>query len=258
MLEITTELENATEIKTHATENEQHAVGNEEPESLSSGHTNSDYHDSGTTGRLFLIYFKKKVVTVIMLIYVDDIVLTENNEEFIQTLITQLSLEFVLKDLGKLHYFLGLEVQYFPGGITPSQGKYTKYLLNRAKLIESSHFNTPMALKSQPTPEDSKVVNAEEYRSLVGALQYLTYTRSDIVQAVNKVCQKLNKPTEGDMKAVKRIFFYLRGTIYYGIKFLAQSPLKLYGFCDADWEGCPNTRRSTAGYCIYLGANCIS
>lgn len=60
------------------------------------------------------------------------------------------------------------------------------------------------------------------------------------------------------MKAVKRIFRYLKGTMHYGIKFLTQSPLKLYGFYDADWVGCPDTRRSTIGYCIYVGANCIS
>ncbi|KAK0582010.1 hypothetical protein LWI29_020396 [Acer saccharum] len=93
-----------------------------------------------------------------------------NNEESIQVLINQLNSEFALKDLGELHYFLGLEVQYFPGGITLSQSKYTKDLLNRAKLLESSHFNTPMALKPQPTPQDSKPIEAKEYRSLVGAL----------------------------------------------------------------------------------------
>ncbi|XP_059277668.1 uncharacterized mitochondrial protein AtMg00810-like [Lycium ferocissimum] len=115
-----------------------------------------------------------------------------------------------------------------------------------------------MALKSQPTPVDTKLVEAKEYRSLVGALQYLPYTCPDIVHAVNKVCQKLKDPTQGDMKAVKRILRYLKGTLHYGIKFLAHSPLKLYGFCDTDWAGCSDTRRSTTGYCIYLGANCIS
>ncbi|XP_024018613.1 uncharacterized protein LOC112090776 [Morus notabilis] len=187
-----------------------------------------------------------------------DIAIAGNNEESIQSLVNRLNIEFALKDLGKLHFFLGLEVQHFPEGITLSHGKYTKDLLNRAKLLESSHFNTPMALKPQPMPQDSKLVNATEYRSLVGALQYLTYTRSDIVQAVNKVCQKLKEPTERDMKAVKRILRYLKGTMHYGIKFLAQSPFKLYEFCDADWAGCPDTRRSTTGFCIYLGANFIS
>ena len=62
----------------------------------------------------------------------------------------------------------------------------------------------------------------------------------------------------GDMKAVKRILRYLKGTLHYGLKFITQSTLSLYGFCDADWAGFPSTRRSTTGYCIYLGANCIS
>ena len=60
------------------------------------------------------------------------------------------------------------------------------------------------------------------------------------------------------MKAVKRILRYLKGMLHYGIKFLKQSTLSLYGFCDADWAGCPTTRWSTIGYYIYLGANCIS
>lgn len=79
-------------------------------------------------------------------------------------------------------------MQYFSGEITLSQVKYTKDLLNQASLIECSQFNTPMTLKSQLTPEDSKLVEAKEYRSLVGAIQYLTYTQPDIIQAVNKVC----------------------------------------------------------------------
>ncbi|KAI9164725.1 hypothetical protein LWI28_000893 [Acer negundo] len=169
-----------------------------------------------------------------MLIYIDDIVLTCNNEEFIQTLIKKLSSEFALKDLGELHCFLGIEVQHFSSSMTLSQSQYTKDFLNRAKLLESSHFNTPMALKPQLTPQDFKQIKAKEYRSLVGALQYLTYTHPDIVQAVNKVCRKLQNPTEGDMRAVKRILHYLKGTMHYGIKFIAQSPPKLYGFCDAN------------------------
>lgn len=82
-----------------------------------------------------------------MLIYVDDIIITGKNEEFMEELISKLDSEFALKDLGELHYFLGIEVRHFPGGITLSQGKYTKDLLSRAKLLDCSHFSTSMALK---------------------------------------------------------------------------------------------------------------
>ena len=83
-----------------------------------------------------------------MLIYVDDIILTGNDDKVIQNLITQLSSEFALKDLGALHYFLGIEVHRFPGGISLSQGKYIKDLLHRANIESSSHINTPMAIKT--------------------------------------------------------------------------------------------------------------
>ena len=193
-----------------------------------------------------------------MLVYVDDIVITGNDEDYVISLIKQLSSEFALKELGELHYFLGIEVHKFSGGITLSQSKYAHDLLTRAKMLDCSHNNTPMPIKQQPTPTDLKKVDAKTYRSLVGALQYLTHTRPDIVYAVNKVCQKLNDPTEDDMKLVKRILRYIKGTINYGLKFIPQKSLKLCGFCDADWVGCIDTRRSTTRYCIFLGANCIS
>ena len=115
-----------------------------------------------------------------------------------------------------------------------------------------------MALKTQATPRDSDPVNATQFRSLVGALQYLTYTRPDIVHAVNKVCQKLHQPTLGDMKAVKCILRYIKGTVHFGISFYKHSNLSLYGFCDADWVGCQTTQRSTTGYCNLFRTNCIS
>jgi hypothetical protein len=101
-------------------------------------------------------------------------------------------------------------------------------------------------------------VDATNYRSIVGALQYLTLTRPDLTHAVNLVCQFMHQPGTSHFQAVKRILRYLQGTLDYGIRLLSHSSLNLYGFSDADWAGCPDTRRSTTSYCIYLGANCIS
>ncbi|KAH9666463.1 hypothetical protein KPL70_020649 [Citrus sinensis] len=185
-------------------------------------------------------------------------VVTGNNTFLIDQLIHQLSIEFALKDLGQLHFFLGLEIRYFSGGIYVSQTKYTKDLLTKAKMLESTSLSTPMAIKEQANPIDHKPVNATEYRRLVGGLQYLTLTRPDIVHAVNKVCQHFQTPTEANLRAVKRILRYLKGSLDYGIRFLQQSSLNITAFCDADWGGCPDTRRSTTGYCVYMGANCIS
>ena len=92
----------------------------------------------------------------------------------------------------------------------------------------------------------------------MGSLQYLTFTRPDITHAVNKVCQKFQQPTKADLRAVKRILQYLKGTLNFGLRYLKQSSLTLYGFSDSDWASCPVTRRSNSGFCIYLGSNCIS
>ena len=75
------------------------------------------------------------------------------------------------------------------------------------------------------------------YRQIVGALQYLTFTRPDICYAVNKVCQFMHAPTEDHWFAVKRILRYLQATASYGLHITRDSPLSLHGFTDADWAG---------------------
>jgi hypothetical protein len=106
--------------------------------------------------------------------------------------------------------------------------------------------------------DDNDHVDPTEYRRICGSLQYLTFTRPDITHAVNLVCQHFQTPTKKDLRAVKRILRYIKGTLTHGLRFLSQSSLTINAFCDADWAGCPTTRRSTTGYCIFLGSNCIS
>ena len=205
---------------------------------------------------LFVLHTHNTIT--LMLVYVDDIVLAGNNKLLLEKLISLLSKEFAIKDLGPLHYFLGLEINYLSNGIFISQTKYTYDLLCRTKMLDSTHLSTPIAVKPQEHPNDLTPVDPTTYRSIVGALQYLTFTRPDIVHAVNKVCQNFQAPNEANMRAVKRILRYLKGTIQFGIRYTSQSPLKIVAFCDADWAGCKDTRRSTTGYCVYIGANCVS
>jgi histone deacetylase 1/2 len=102
-------------------------------------------------------------------------------------------------------------------------------------------------------PDDSS-----RYRSIVGALQYLTLTRPDIAFAVNKVCQFLHAPTTTHWSAVKRILRYIQGTINLGLKLVKSGSLMVSAFSDADWAGCIDNRRSTGGFAVYLGDNLIS
>uniref|UniRef100_A0A2N9I850 Reverse transcriptase Ty1/copia-type domain-containing protein n=1 Tax=Fagus sylvatica TaxID=28930 RepID=A0A2N9I850_FAGSY len=152
----------------------------------------------------------------------------------------------------------GIEVLPFSGGLFLSQQKYARDLLARSSMTGCNPIGTPLAPKHNLRRDDPIIVDATNYRSIVGALQYITLTRPDLTHAVNLVCQFMHQPGASHFQAVKRILRYLQGTLDYGLRLLSRSSLSLYGFSDADWAGCPDTRHSTTGYCIYLGANCIS
>ncbi|KAK9214398.1 hypothetical protein WN944_006390 [Citrus x changshan-huyou] len=205
-----------------------------------------------------LFIFHANDILILLLVYVDDVIITGNNPDIIQSIISHLSTRFALKDLGLLSYFLGIENRRFPGGIFLSQANYTRDLLTKAALLDCTPNRTPMAVKTQPYDDDQEPIHATHYRSLVGSLQYLTFTRPDITHAVNKVCQHFQSPTKQDLKAITRILRYLKGTLDFGLRFLEQSSNQLYAFSDSDWAGCLETRRSTTGFCVYLGANLIS
>ena len=181
---------------------------------------------------LFILHSPRGIV--IILLYVDDIVITASETSLLQAIIAHLSMEFAIKDLGILHYFLGIEVQYFPGGVSLSQSKYAHDILLRASMLEASSISTPLALKENSTRGDNEPVDATAYRSIVGALQYLTVTRIDITHAVNRVCQFMHSPTVAHLRQVKRILRYIKGTLNHGVRFLAQSPIPLTAICDAD------------------------
>jgi len=156
--------------------------------------------------------------TTHVLIYVDDILITSSLPQGTTTLIQSLRAEFAIKDLGPLHYFLGMEATYTLDGLILSQQRYILDLLQKSNMSEAKPVKTPMStahalslLSSDPLTDPSP------YRSLVGALQYLYLTRPDISFAVNKVSQFMHRPTSLHLQAVKRILRYLKSTISYGL-----------------------------------------
>lgn len=94
-------------------------------------------------------------------------------------------------------------------------------------------------------------------RSIVGALQYLTFIRLDIAFAVHQVCQFMQNPMETHFTAAKRILRYLKGAVNLGIKYI-KGDLDVRAFFDADWVGDPNDMRLTTGFVVFLGSNPIS
>ena len=100
--------------------------------------------------------------------------------------------------------------------------------------------------------------DAALYRNIVGALQYLTLTRPDIQFAVQQVCLHMHSPRDVHWSLVKRILRYIRGTPTYGLRLRASASTELLAYTDADWAGCPDTRRSTSGYCVFFGDSLVS
>lgn len=166
---------------------------------------------------------------LILLIYVDDIIVTESHPQLVQTLITHLNHHFALKDLGPLSYFLGIEVSRTGNAFHLCQQKYISDLLKRTEMWGCKPHVTPMS--SGPTLslyDGEPLSDATTYHNVVGALQYCTLTRLEISYSVNKVCQFMHALTSTHWQAIKHILRYLKATLHHGCLF---KPHQIFHLC---------------------------
>jgi hypothetical protein len=141
-------------------------------------------------------------------VYVDDIIIASSSSSAVTELLHSLQHDFALKDLGPLHYFLGIEVKRSANGLRLSQRKYTNDLNQRAGMVLCKPTLTPLATSTKISAHDGGLLSsadATKYQSIIGALQYLALTWSDIAYAVNKVYQYLHAPRSSHWTVVKRI-----------------------------------------------------
>lgn len=143
---------------------------------------------------------------------------------------------FELKDMGKLIYFLGLQIHYRANGdIFVNQSKYIKDLIHKAGMDSCKPATTPCKPHQQLIDAEGTVLtDLTLYRSLVGSLQYLTFTRPYIAYADNSICQFMSLPTKSHFASVKRILRYLQGTLQYGILYFVDTVLNLNAFSDSN------------------------
>lgn len=195
----------------------------------------------------------------VVLAYVDDLLICGNNQSKISQLKQLLSTQFHMKDLGPVRYFLGLEVDRTDAGFFLSQQKYTKDLLTAYGMLNTKPLKLPLDshLKLSATKGDL-LPNPVIYQRLMGKLIYLTITRPDLSFSVQLLSQFMQAPTTVHYQAAKRLLRYLAGTISQGILLASSSAAQLTAYCDSDWASCPSTRRSTSGYCIFLGSSPVS
>nr|XP_016479998.1 PREDICTED: uncharacterized mitochondrial protein AtMg00810-like [Nicotiana tabacum] len=192
--------------------------------------------------------------TVLLAVYIDDIILTINDLAEITALKSFLDNEFKIKDLGVLNYFLGIEVAYIFGGLLLHQRKFIKDLLKEYHCENVTHvtclFDLTVKLR---TDMGDHLPSPESYRSLVGKLNFLTHTRLDLAFAVQHLSQYLQKPTFSHMHAALHILRYHQGSSKVGVFISNFLDLSLSAYCDSDWVACPDTRRLVTRFCILLG-----
>lgn len=212
---------------------------------------------SKTDASLFV--YKHKNDIAYLLLYVDDIILTGSSKDLLHKITLSLKKEFPMSDLGRLKFFLGVKVEYNKADIFLSQGHYVTEIIARAGMAECKPVSTPADVNSKLSADSGdRIDDPKQYRSLAGALQYLTFTRPDITYVVQQVCLFMHDPRQQHLTALRRIIRYIQGTKGYGLQLYRSTIDTLIAYSDADWAGCPDTRRSTSGYCVYLGENLIS
>jgi hypothetical protein len=139
------------------------------------------------------------------------------------------------------------------------QGKYTKDVLKKFDMGEAKPLSTPMStMTALDEDKEGEAMDQKEYRSMIGALLYLTATRLDIQFAVYLCAHFQSSSRTSRHQAIKRILRYLRFTPDFGLWFLASFSLSLCGYFDADYVGCPVERKSTSGTCQFLRSSLVS
>ena len=153
----------------------------------------------------------------IVLVYVDDLIITGDYTEEIHRIRENLSIRFQMKELGELKHFLGLEVERTKDGIFLGQQKYAKDLLERYGMLDCKPISTPMDPNVKFKDEGKKLEDVTMYQRMVGSLIYLTLTRLDIAYSVGVVSRYMSNPKKSHLDAVRRIIRYIKGTINIGI-----------------------------------------
>ncbi|GJY42000.1 ribonuclease H-like domain-containing protein [Tanacetum coccineum] len=168
-------------------------------------------------------------------------------------IIASLHSEFAMTDFGSLNYFLGISAQRSASGLFLSQSKFAEEILERAHMQNYNPCRTPVDTESNLGSGGEPINDPILYRSLVGALQYLTFTRLDLSYVVQQVCLYMHDPHDSHFTALKRILRHVRGTLDYGLQLHVSSTTQLTAYADTDWAGCPVILSRSSAKAEYQG-----
>ena len=196
-------------------------------------------------------------------VYVDDVILAARSSKKLAEVKKELALRFDIKDMDRLHHFLGMKIVQddTTGRVWIGQPAYTEALLKKFGMDEARTVATPVdsSMKLTKASEEDVLFDQHKYQSAVGSLLYLSVaTRPDITYAVSNVAKFSASPTTRHWTAVKRIMRYLKGTTNLGLVYTPQSNNNCVGFSDSDWGGDLDDRKSTSGYVFQIGGGAVS
>nr|GEW45462.1 copia protein [Tanacetum cinerariifolium] len=192
-------------------------------------------------------------------IYVDDIIFASSTLELCDLFANLMCSKFKMLMMGKISFFLGLQILQSPRGIFINQSKYALESLKKYGFESRDPLDTPMVEKSKlDEDKEGNAVDPSHYHGMIGTLLYLIASRPDLQFAICMCARYQARPTEKHVHAVKRIFRYLHRTVHQGLWYLKDSSVALTAFVDADHAGCQDTRRSTSGSVQFLGERLIS
>lgn len=208
------------------------------------------------------VYIKGSNTTnlTVVCLYVDDLLVTGNNETEIANFKGEMMREFEMTDLDLISYFLGIEFKRTDEGVIMHQGRYARDVLKKFRMVDCNSADTPTAtgvnLVKDPNEEE---VDVTLYRQMVGSLRYLCCTRPDLLYVVGLISRYMENPKLSHFRAAKRIMRYVKGTLDYGILFpSAAKKCNVLGYSDSDWCGDKSDRKSTTGYVFFYGDAPIS
>nr|GEZ51914.1 ribonuclease H-like domain-containing protein [Tanacetum cinerariifolium] len=216
-------------------------------------HSKSDYS----------LYTKSdKNVFLALLVYVDDIIITGNNVVEVDKFKVFLKSKFMIKDLGKFKYFLGIEVIDTDKGICLNQIKYVLDLVSDYGMLACKPAKTPLMSKlvisNEASDNDPILDNIIDYQNLMGKLIYLTNTKPDISYVVHCLSQFIHSSLKSLFKIAFKILRYLKTCPCLGNHIVKNSGMNLKAFSDAHWAKCVVTRKSVIGYCVFLNGSLVS
>ena len=198
----------------------------------------------------YSMYVKKlNAVLVIIVIYVDDLIITSDEKAQIANVKKVLGAEFDMKDLGELMYFLGIEVIRTPQDIWLLQRKYVLDMLKKYGMTACKPIATPIEQNAKLRADlRDELEDPTMYRKMVGSLIYATLTRPDMCHDVGVLSQFMQVPRKPHLDAARRALRYAKGTLNHDLFYAYGVEVEVFGYTDADWARSTYDKRSTSAY----------